>query len=217
MGLKEELFPTFGDYKRYWEENIPIWDVLIYLRDIIQNISDINLIDASAKIHPNAIITNSIIGKNVEIYEGVTIRDSIILDNTVIGHCSEVARSVLLKGCFVPRFNYIGGSFLGESVRLGGHTTLATKRHDDRLIKLRWGNKIIETKKWKFGSIIGDHSIMAYAVHVNPGSVVGSNTIIYPYVDVNGFIPSNSMVTVQQKIKRINRRELPDIELIFGE
>jgi len=212
MKLKDELFSTFGKYVEYWTEDKEIWDILIGLENIIKNVEDCNRIDATAKIHPTAIITNSIIGKNVEIYEGVTIRDSIVLDKTVVGHCSEIARSVLLKGCFVPRFNYVGGSFLGEGVRLGGNTALATKRHDDRFIKLYWDKEIIETNKWKFGSVVGDNSILAYSVHVNPGTVIGANSIIYPYVDAGGFIPSETMVSIQQKTKRIKRRNLPDIK-----
>ncbi len=212
MELKYELFSKFDNYVEYWTKDREVWDILIELEDIIKKIEICNRIDATAKIHPTAIIKNSIIGKNVEIYEGVTIRDSIVLDKTVVGHCSEIARSVLLKECFIPRFNYVGGSFLGEGVRLGGNTALATKRHDDRFIKLHWNKQIIETNKWKFGSIVGDNSILAYSVHVNPGTVIGANSIIYPYVDAGGFIPSETMVSIQQKIKRIKKRNLPDIE-----
>lgn len=217
MELKHELFPTFNNYVIYWNEEMEVWDVLISLSQIIGNITNENRIDNSAKIHPSAIITNSIIGKNVEVYEGVTIRDSIIMDGTVVGHCSEIARSVLLKNCFIPRFNYVGGSFLGEGVRLGGQTALATKRHDDRPIKISWNKEIIKTNSWKFGSIIGNNTIIAYSVHVNPGTVIGTNTIIFPFVDVRGFIPSNTMVSIQQKVRNIKRRNLPDLELLLEE
>ena len=208
MNLLDELFPNFNDYSNHWDCKKKVWQI------VIENKIDANIIEESAEIHKSAIITNSIIGKNVKIYEGVTIRDSVILDNTVVGHCSEIARSILLRGCFVPRFNYIGGSFLGENVRLGGQTTLATKRHDDRSVKLYWGNELIDTGAWKFGSIIGHGTIIAYSVHVNPGTVVGANSVIYPYVDLWGFIPSNSIVSVQQKIKRIEKRNLPNIEAL---
>ena len=209
MNLLNELFPNFNNYSNYWDCKKKVWQI------VIENKIDANIIEESADIHKSAIITNSIIGKNVKIYEGVTIRDSVILDNTVVGHCSEIARSILLQGCFVPRFNYIGGSFLGENVRLGGQTTLATKRHDDRSVKLYWGNELIDTGEWKFGSIVGHSTIIAYSVHVNPGTVVGANSIIYPYVDLWGFIPSNSIVSVQQKIKRIEKRNLPNIEMLI--
>jgi hypothetical protein len=81
-------------------------------------------------VHPTAQVTGSYLGENVQIHEGCSVRDSVVLAGTTIGHASEIARSIILPDCMIPRFNYVGSSLLGRGVDLGGATQLASTRYD---------------------------------------------------------------------------------------
>lgn len=208
----KSILPTIGKYSHIIDLSKNVWQSVINISSILSmQKRESSLIHPLAKIHPNAIVLNSIIGANVEVWEGCTIRDSIVLDGTVVGHGTEIARSVILENCFLPRFNYVGGSLLGEGVELGGCVMLATKRHDDNDVILSWGDERISTNQHKFGSIVGNNVKLAYGCHVNPGSVIGANCLIMPLVDVRGFVGNNSMVYVRQKTVVTKRRKIPYI------
>lgn len=207
----QEILPKWDDISLF--KNITPIDALKNIKEILDNYSG-EKVHPEAIIHEGAKITNSIIGKNVEIFEGVTVRDSIILEGTTIGHASEIARAIVLPNCFIPRFNYVGGSILGKNVNLGGLTSLATRRHDNKTVQISWGNELIDSKCWKFGSIIGDDSTLAYSVHVNPGTIVGRHSLIMPYIDLKGFIPPNSLIYIKQEKVITKNRSIPDINKI---
>lgn len=214
--LQEDLFSTLKQYTDIFDAELPIWDIMRDLNNLIQKLVEQNRgsIHRDAFVHDSAVISNSYIGKNVQVYEGCTVRDSIILDNTVIGHASEVARSLLLVSCFVPRFNYVGGSFLGERVHLGGSVMLATRRHDEKAVVIHWGEERIKTDLLRFGSIVGDDVTISFNSHVNPGTVIGKNSLIMPLVDVRGYIPANSLVVLKQSYTVMKRRTFPDLEAL---
>ena len=162
----------------------------------------------SSWVHKNANVVNSYLGEGVKVFEGCTVRDSIILDNTVVGHCSEVARSVILNECSIPRFNYIGGSLLGEEVRIGGCVSLATRRHDDAKVEVRFADILWETGRYKFGSIIGSKTRIGFSTHLNPGVVIGYHSLIGPLIDLKNYIPSGSLVTSKQQLRIDNISDL---------
>ena len=214
--LQEEMFATLRQYSYVFDVETPIWEILRNLNSLIQRLVERNQgpVHKSAFVHEHAIISNSYIGKGAQVYEGCTVRDSIVLDHAIIGHGSEVARSLLLSSCVVPRFNYVGGSFLGERVHLGGGVMLATRRHDNRLIVIQWGQRQIRTDLPSFGSIVGDDVIISYNSHVNPGTVIGNNSLIMPMTDVRGYIPPNSLVVLKQKYTVMKRRPFPDLDVL---
>lgn len=210
--LSDELFPSWDGLAELGlgRSYGPV-EALALIEDVIASMPS-SLVHPGAKIDPGAKITNSIICDGVEVYEGATIRDSIVLGGTTVGHCSEVARSLIMGGCFVPRFNYVGGSLLGAGSNLGGMATFASRRHDDRPVVLSWGDVKINTGRWKFGSLVGEGCTIAFASHVNPGSVVGKGSLILPYVDIRGYIPPDSIILAKQKIAVSTRRDMLDME-----
>ena len=210
--LQEQIFPTLRKHSSLFDIELPIWEIMFRLNDLIRELqAKWGAIHEEAFVHKQAIITNSYIGKGVKVYEGCTVRDSVILDGTVVGHGAEIARSLLLADCFIPRFNYVGGSMLGEHVQLGGGVMLAARRHDDRPVTIHWGMELVQTNRWKFGSIIGNDTVIGYGSHVNPGAVIGNNSLIMPMVDVRGYIPPDSLVFVKQKVVVTRRRSFPDL------
>lgn len=168
-------------------------------------------ISPTAWVHPSAVVVNSFVASGARLYEGVTVRDSVILENTTVGHCSEVARSLVMQNGMLPRFNYLGSSLLGAGVELGGTVMMASHRHDWGPPLLHWGNTPFEVDSPRMGAIVGDECIIAYGSHLNPGSVIGKGTLIRTHVDVAGYIPPNSIVRVRQRVTVLGRRPLPRI------
>lgn len=210
----------------YMKEEVP-WKILINLNQYMEQLAekyknnsdyikiDGNIIHKSAIVDKTAKVTNCFVGAKVYIYEGVSVRNSVIFDYSVIGHASEVARSVILKHCSIPRFDYVGGSFLGESVRLGGCVSFATRRHDDKDVCISYGNLIIKTDQNKFGSLIGDNTKIGYGVHLNPGTVVGNDCLIMPYVDLSGSIGEKSIVYNKTQVAIREKRNFVDISKLM--
>lgn len=189
----------------YLIPEIEAYDFLkgINIIDFLQNIENSlsgNIIDPTAFIHEKAIVKNCIIGSGVEIYEGCTIRDSVICDKVVIGHSSEVARSIILKECMIPRFNYVGCSLLGERVRLGGFVMFATRRHDDQNAKIIFDKRVIQTSNWKIGAIVGSDVIIGYGTHVNPGCTIGHHSVIGTHIDLKKSLKPKTMLKIKQEM-----------------
>lgn len=210
--LAKELFPSWN--------GLSVFGLSVGPAEAVAKISTVidsakcQAVHPDAKIDPGAKIVNSIVGAGVEVYEGATIRDSVVLKGTTVGHCSEVARSVIMENCFIPRFNYVGGSLLGSGTNLGGAATFASKRHDNTSVAIAWGENRVDTGRWKFGSIVGEGCTVSFSAHVNPGSVIGSNCLIMPYVDIRGYTPSDSIVFMRQSIIEAKRRDMPDLGML---
>lgn len=172
-----------------------------------------NVIHKTAKIHHTAIVQNSYIGPKTVVYEFVTIRESFVWENIQIGHSSEVVRSIILRNSSIPRFNYVGASIVGNNVRLGGMCAFASRRFDDHKVFIVNKGERLETGKNKFGSVIGDNTIIGFAAHGNPGTVIGKNCIIMPHVELKGVVPHNSVVSVQQSIIFSKKRDVESLGL----
>lgn len=162
-------------------------------------------VDSAASVHPTSQIANSHIAAGAKIYEQVSIRDSYIGPGVVVGHSSEVARSIVLSDCSIPRFDYVGGSLLGQRVRLGGCVALATRRWDDDVIRPEASEETGSPRK--LGSIVGADTIIGFGVHINPGCLVGRGALIGAHVDLTGDVPANTLVSVvqRQQISRLRR------------
>lgn len=196
-----QLFdPTHAAWSLFSGVESP-WEAVIRLPEILGRLAarSNGTIHPEATISPGAIVRNSYIGAGVEVYEGCVVRDSIILEDTVVGHCSEVARSIILPRCMIPRFNYVGSSLLGESVRLGGSTMLSSHRHDWKPLTLRIGDLRVDLGITKFGALLGDGAHLAYGCHTNPATVVGARTVVMPLTDVTGFVPPDSTVISKRR------------------
>ncbi len=155
-------------------------------------------------IEPGTVIKSpAIIGDNVEIRSCAYIRGNVIVgNNCVVGHASEIKNSIMLDGSHAPHFNYLGDSILGNNVNLGAGTILSNyKISADKSIKIIIDNKVYDTGLTKFGAIMGDNSESGCNSVLNPGTIVGKRSLIYPLASVRGYIPPDSIVKLRQNIE----------------
>lgn len=151
-------------------------------------------VDSSAKI-----IGPCIIGKS-EIRHCAYIRQNVIIgDGCVIGNSCEIKDSLIFDGAQIPHFNYVGNSVIGYKAHLGAGVILSNLKSDKSNIKI--GK--IDTGLRKFGSLVGDFCEIGSSCVLNPGSVIGKNSIIYPLSSIRGIIKEN---TIYKSINSIVER-----------
>ena len=137
----------------------------------------------------------AIIGRNCEIRHNAYIRDHVVIgDDCVVGNASEIKHSLLFNGCQVPHFNYVGDSILGYKAHLGAGVKISN-------VKLVPGNVIVEvdgkptdTGLRKFGALLGDFAEVGCNSVLNPGTIIGRHSVIYPNVNWRSILPANMIV-----------------------
>ena len=156
----------------------------------------------TAKIAPTAYITGPvIIGENAEIRHCAFIRGKAIVgNNAVVGNSTELKNVILFNNVQVPHYNYVGDSILGYKSHMGAGSITSNVKSDKKLVEVKNGEEIIETGLKKFGAMIGDYVEVGCGSILNPGSVIGKNTNIYPLSSVRGVIPENSIYKKQNEI-----------------
>lgn len=149
----------------------------------------------SAKVAPTAFINGPvIIGKEAEIRHCAFIRGSAIVgEGTVVGNSTELKNVILFNKVQVPHYNYVGDSILGYKAHMGAGSITSNVKSDKTLVKVNTGEESIETGLKKFGAILGDHVEVGCNSVLNPGSVIGRNTNIYPLSMVRGYVPEGSI------------------------
>ena len=156
----------------------------------------------SAKIYPSAYIKGpTIIGENAEIRHCAFIRgNAIVGNNAVVGNSTELKNVILFNNVQVPHYNYVGDSILGYKAHMGAGAITSNVKSDKKLVIVKNGEEKIETGLKKFGAMIGDYVEVGCGSILNPGSVIGKNTNIYPLSSVRGVIPENSIYKCQNEI-----------------
>lgn len=147
-------------------------------------------------IEPGAYIQGPcIIGKHCIVRHGAYIRGNVLTgDYCVIGHDSEVKHAIFLNHAHAAHFAYVGDSILGNDVNLGAGTKCANFKFDQTSINLHVMNQCIPTQMRKLGAIIGDKSQIGCNAVTNPGTLIGQEVRCYPCLNIEGFIPSRSLV-----------------------
>jgi NDP-sugar pyrophosphorylase family protein len=160
----------------------------------------------SANVFPTAYIKGpAIIGENAEIRHCAFIRgNAIIGNNVVVGNSTELKNVILFNNVQVPHYNYVGDSILGYKSHMGAGSITSNVKSDKKLIVVKNGTQIIETGLKKFGAMIGDNVEVGCGSVLNPGSVIGANTNIYPLSSIRGVVPSNSIYKNQNEIVEKN-------------
>ena len=153
-----------------------------------------------------SIIGPCIIDENAEIRHSAYIRENVIIGkNATIGNSTELKNSILFNKVEVPHFNYVGDSILGYKAHMGASSIVSNLKSDKSLVTLKINDKIIQTNLKKFGAIIADDVQIGCGAVINPGSVLGKNSNIYPLSSVRGYVPENSIYKNKNEIveKRI--------------
>ena len=149
----------------------------------------------SANVFPSAYIHGpAIIGKNAEVRHCAFIRgNAIVGEGAVVGNSTELKNVILFNKVQVPHYNYVGDAILGYKAHMGAGSITSNVRSDKKLIKVKVGDEVIETGLKKFGAMLGDEVEVGCGSVLNPGSVVGKRSQIYPLSSVREVVPSDSI------------------------
>ncbi|MEN9777665.1 MAG: hypothetical protein RIS24_3129 [Verrucomicrobiota bacterium] len=153
-------------------------------------------IGAGTIVEPGAMIIGpAIIGAGCRIRHGAYIRENVIVgDGCVVGNSVELKHCVLFNQCQVPHFNYVGDSILGHKAHLGAGSILSNVKLDNQNVWVNFDGTPIDTGLRKFGALIGDKAEIGCNAVLNPGSIIGRDSIVYPNVSWRGILPRNMIV-----------------------
>lgn len=136
----------------------------------------------------------AVIGYDCEIRPGAYIRGNVIIGHgAVIGNSTEVKQAILFDQVQAPHFNYIGDSVLGFKAHLGAGVILSNLKSNKESVTVHYGEEVLETGLKKFGGLLADGVEVGCNAVLNPGTIVGRDSIIYPLSSVRGYVPAESI------------------------
>lgn len=159
-------------------------------------------ISKSAKIYPNNYIGGPcIIGPETEVRPGAFIRGSALVGTKcVVGNSTELKNVILFDNVQVPHYNYVGDSILGYKSHMGAGSITSNVKSDKKLVVIKNEGELIETGRKKVGAMLGDRVEVGCNSVLNPGTVIGRDSNVYPVSCVRGVIPANSIYKEAKKI-----------------
>lgn len=206
--LNETIAKEIFDGVTYpWEVLPKINDFIIQLGNTLDpneydKIGEDVWIAKSATVAPTAYIHGpAIIGKNAEVRHCAFIRGKAIVgEGAVVGNSTELKNVILFNKVQVPHYNYVGDSILGYKAHMGAGSITSNVKSDKKLVVVKNDVERIETGLKKFGAILGDCVEIGCGSVLNPGSVIGKNTNVYPLSSVRRVVPANSIYKNQNEI-----------------
>lgn len=154
------------------------------------------VISSRAVIHAPAIIE-----AGVQIRPGAYMRGSVFVgEQSVVGNSSELKNCILLKKVQVPHYNYVGDSVLGCGAHMGAGAILSNVKSDKSFVTISVGTEKIQTNLKKMGAMLGDFAEIGCNSVLNPGTIVGKHTTIYPLSNVRGVIEPNKIYKTATEI-----------------
>ena len=159
-------------------------------------------IHKSATVFDSAYIAGPcIIGKDTEVRQCAFIRGSALVgDNCVVGNSTELKNVIIFNNVQGPHYNYVGDSILGFHSHMGAGSITSNVKSDKTLVHVKGADFDIATGMKKFGAMLGDYVEVGCNSVLNPGTVIGSHSNIYPLSRVRGYVPSNSIYKDQNDI-----------------
>ena len=209
----KDLFDCKNEYlsKLFGETEYP-WEILPKIKDYIKELlekgipgytllKDGVLIGENVKIYDYVTIeAPAVIGKGTEIRPGAFLRGNVITgENCVIGNSTEIKNAVLLDKANVPHYNYVGDSVLGNHAHMGAGAVCSNLKSDNNAVVIH-GEEDYETNLRKVGGILADGADIGCGCVLNPGTVIGKNTSVYPLTALRGVYPSDSIVKSQKEV-----------------
>ena len=199
--LEETIAADLFEGKDYpWEVLPEIGSFILKLgptlpKDEYDQVGEDVWIAKSANVFPSAYVHGpAIIGKDAEVRHCAFIRgNAIVGEGAVVGNSTELKNVVLFNKVQVPHYNYVGDSVLGYKAHMGAGSITSNVKADKMLVKVHAGTKNIETGLKKFGAMLGDHVEVGCNAVLNPGTVIGRETNVYPTSMVRGFVPARSI------------------------
>ena len=208
LDLNETIAKDLFEGKTYpWEVLPEIGDFILKLGQTLSeeeydHPSEDVWIAKSAKVAPTACINGPvIIGKEAEVRHCAFIRGKAIIgEGAVVGNSTELKNAVLFNKVQVPHYNYVGDAVLGYKSHMGAGSITSNVKSDKTLVVVKSAEENIETGLKKFGAMLGDCVEIGCNSVLNPGTVIGRHTNVYPLSRVRGFIPENSIFKDQEHI-----------------
>ena len=182
-----------------WEALKGIKELIIELGsklgDDYEEVSENVWIHKTAKVFPSAYLgAPCIIGPETEVRHCAFIRGSALVGaNCVVGNSVELKNVILFDHVQTPHYNYVGDSILGYYSHMGAGSITSNVKADKKLVVVHNGSEQIETGIKKFGAMLGDHVEVGCNAVLNPGTVIGKNSNVYPTSNVRGVVPENSI------------------------
>lgn len=206
--------------KGYLESFTYPWEALAGIKDMIIGLGETldpelyektgeNVwISKSAKIYPNNYIEGPcIIGHNTEVRPGAFIRGSVLVgENCVVGNSTELKNCILFDNVQVPHYNYVGDSILGYKSHMGAGSITSNVKSDKTLVvvKSQDRSESYPTERKKVGAFLGDFVEIGCGSVLNPGTVIGRNSSVYPLSSVRGIVPEGSIYKKQGEVVERN-------------
>ena len=188
-----------ADFTYPWEALKGIQNMILELGsrlgDDYQQVSPNVWVHSTATVAPTAYLGSPcIIGPGTEVRHCAFIRGSALVGaNCVVGNSVELKNVILFDNVQVPHFNYVGDSILGYKSHMGAGSVTSNVKSDQTLVVVKSSEEQIPTGLKKFGAILGDHVEVGCNSVLNPGTVVGRNSNIYPTSCVRGLVPADSI------------------------
>ena len=183
-----------------WEALKGIKDLIISLgqtlpKDEYEQVSENVWVHKTAKVAPTAYLGSPcIIGAETEVRHCAFIRGSALVgNNCVVGNSVELKNVILFDNVQTPHYNYVGDSILGYKSHMGAGSITSNVKSDKTLISVKCGEEKIATNLKKMGAMLGDFVEVGCNSVLNPGTVIGRNSNIYPLSCVRGVIPAHSI------------------------
>lgn len=191
----------FENIENVWEvlpKLIPYITSVFSLKKLSRNYNgkDEIYIGKGTVIEPGVYISGSaVIGENCVLGHGSLIRNGCIIgNNSRIGHAAELKHSIILNNSSLAHLNYAGDSVIGSGVNIAGGAILANYRLDKKSVTVKENGENIDTGLKKFGAIIGDNSNIGVNAVLNPGTILGKNTTVFPLRNVLGIHKNNEVI-----------------------
>ena len=182
-----------------WEALKGIGDMILALGktldDSYEEVQEHVWVHRTAKVFPSAYLgAPCIIGPNTEVRHGAFIRGNALVGaDCVVGNSVELKNVILFDHVQTPHYNYVGDSILGYYSHMGAGSITSNVKSDKKLVVVHNGTEQIETGLKKFGAMVGDHVEVGCNSVLNPGTVIGRNSNVYPLSCVRGVVPENSI------------------------
>ncbi len=189
-----EALPKIGDFIRKLGASLP--------EEEYEKVGEDVWIAKDATVYSSAYIHGpAIIGKGAEVRHCAFIRgNALVGEGAVVGNSTELKNVVLFNKVQVPHYNYVGDSILGYKAHMGAGSITSNVKSDKKLVVVHAPEGEIETGIKKFGAMVGDQVEVGCGSILNPGTVVGRETNIYPLSSVRGVVPERSIYKKQGEI-----------------
>lgn len=156
----------------------------------------------SAVVAPSACLNGpAIIDEEAEVRHCAFIRgNAIVGKGAVVGNSTELKNVILFDGVQVPHYNYVGDSLLGYKSHMGAGSITSNVKSDKTLVEIRCGGEKVKTGRKKMGAVLGSFVEVGCGSILNPGTVIGSHTNVYPLSSVRGYVPGGCIYKKQGEI-----------------